>query len=212
MKRRITTATAVFAVVLAALLAAALPAFAEAVTYTVDKAHSEAIFQVRHLVSKVSGEFKEFDGTIKMDAANPAASSVTFTIDAASISTDVADRDKHLRSEDFFSVEKYPQITFVSTKIEPKGGDQYAVTGQLTMRGVTKEITLPVTFLGEVKDPWGNTKAGFETAITLNRKDYGINWNKALDQGGVLVGDDVQINVNLEVLKQAAAKDAPAAR
>jgi polyisoprenoid-binding protein YceI len=208
MNRRLSAVTAAFALT-AAL--AALPAAAEVATYTVDKAHSEATFQVRHLVSKVSGEFRQFDGTIKMDPANLAVSSVTFTIDASSIDTDVADRDKHLRSDDFFAVEKYPTITFESTRIEAMGSNEYAVTGKLTMRGVTKEITLPVTFLGEVKDPWGNTKAGFETSTTLNRQDYGINWNKTLDQGGVLVSDDVNVDINLEVLKQAEAKDAPAA-
>ena len=194
---------AVLAVGLAA--AVTLPAVAAAATYAVDQAHSEASFQVRHLVTKVRGKFADFVGTVVMDAAKPEASSVEFTIQATSIDTSVADRDKHLRSDDFFAVEKYPEITFKSTKIERAGDHAYQVTGDLTMRGVTKRITLPVTYLGEVKDPWGHVKAGFETAITLNRKDFGINWNKALDQGGVLVGDEVEVSISIEALKQAEA-------
>jgi len=199
--------TFLFTAVLAVGLAAAvtLPAAAETATYTVDKAHSEASFQVRHLVTKVRGKFADFAGTVVMDDAKPEASSVVFTIQAASIDTDVADRDQHLRSDDFFAVEKHPEITFKSTKIERTGDHAYAATGDLTMRGVTKRITLPVTYLGEVKDPWGHVKAGFETAITLNRKDFGINWNKALDQGGVLVGDEVEVSISIEALKQAEA-------
>lgn len=194
---------AVLAVGLAA--AVTLPAVAAAATYAVDQAHSEASFQVRHLVTKVRNKFADFAGTVVMDAAKPEASSVEFTIQATSIDTSVADRDKHLRSDDFFAVEKYPEITFKSTKIEPAGDHAYQVTNDLTMRGVTKRITLPVTYLGEVKDPWGHVKAGFETAITLNRKDFGINWNKALDQGGVLVGDEVEVSISIEALKQAEA-------
>ena len=199
--------TFLFTAVLAVGLAAAvtLPAAAETATYTVDKAHSEASFQVRHLVTKVRGKFADFAGTVVMDDAKPEASSVVFTIQAASIDTDVADRDQHLRSDDFFAVEKHLEITFKSTKIERTGDHAYAATGDLTMRGVTKRITLPVTYLGEVKDPWGHVKAGFETAITLNRKDFGINWNKALDQGGVLVGDEVEVSISIEALKQAEA-------
>jgi len=194
---------AVLAVGLAA--AVTLPAVAAAATYAVDQAHSEASFQVRHLVTKVRNKFADFAGTVVMDAAKPEASSVEFTIQATSIDTSVADRDKHLRSDDFFAVEKYPEITFKSTKVERAGDHAYQVTGDLTMRGVTKRITLPVTYLGEVKDPWGHVKAGFETAITLNRKDFGINWNKALDQGGVLVGDEVEVSISIEALKQAEA-------
>jgi polyisoprenoid-binding protein YceI len=197
--------TALFATALALAAVVALPATATAATYTIDKAHSEASFQVRHLVSKVRGKFDDFAGTVVMDAAKPEASSVEFTIQATSIDTNVADRDKHLRSDDFFAVEKYPAITFKSTKIESAGDHAYQVTGDLTMRGVTKRITLPVTFLGEAKDPWGHVKAGFETAITLNRKDYGINWNKALDQGGFLVGDDVEVTISIEALREAEA-------
>lgn len=181
-------------------LLAGLPAQA-ADTYTIDANHSEVSFQVRHLVSKVRGGFNTFEGTIQMDRADPANSSVTFNIDAASIDTDLNDRDQHLRSEEFFHVEKFPRITFESKEVKKTGEGSYEVTGTLTMRGVSKEITLPVTYLGEVTDPWGNVKAGFETAVTLNRKDFGINWNTALDQGGLLLGDEVSIDISLEAAK-----------
>jgi len=121
-----------------------------------------------------------------------------------------ADRDQHLRSADFFDVARYPQITFRSTRIAPAGNDTFLITGQLTMRGVTKEITLPVTYAGDVRDPWGNTKAGFSTETTLDRKDFGMVWNAALDQGGVLLGDQVKISINLEAkLEQPAPQPAP---
>jgi len=186
----------------AMLALAAAPALA-ADTLVVDRSHSQAGFQIRHLFSTVRGRFTTFEGTIAMDAAKPEASSVTFTIDAASIDTDNADRDKHLRSGDFFDVEKHPAITFTSDKVKATGKDLYTVTGTLTMRGVAKTITLPVTYLGAGKDPWGNSRAGFSTTVTLNRKDYGINWNKALDTGGVLLGDDVAVTIELEAVRQA---------
>jgi polyisoprenoid-binding protein YceI len=166
--------------------------------FAIDKAHSEATFQVRHLVTKVRGSFTDLGGTIEIDEAQPAKSSVAFTIQAASIDTGTPDRDKHLRSEDFFFVEKFPTITFVSAAIKAVGGDGYEVTGDLTMRGVTKRVSLPVTFLGRAKDPWGNEKIGFETAVTLNRKDYGLTWNAALEAGGFLVGDDVKVAVSIQ--------------
>lgn len=181
-------------------LAAAAQAAPEA--YVVDRAHSDTTFEVRHLMSKVRGRFDDFSSTISFDKANPAASSVEFTINATSINTSMPDRDKHLRTEDFFFVEKYPTITFKSTSIKPsKQKDTYDVTGDFTMRGVTKRITIPVTYLGAVKDPFGNEKIGFELTTTLNRKDYGVNWNKALDNGGVLVSDEVTIDINLEAKK-----------
>jgi polyisoprenoid-binding protein YceI len=189
---------------------AALPLFAD--TYTIDKDHSEATFQVRHLVSRVSGKFDDFNGSINLDPKNPAASSVEFKIKAASINTGVADRDQHLRTADFFDAAKYPEITFKSTSIKPSGKkDVYNVTGNLTMRGVTKQVTVPVAFLGFARDPWGNDKAGFSLTTTVNRKDYGINWNKALDNGGVLLGDDVDISINLEAQKVKPAAAAPGA-
>ncbi len=182
-----------------ALAATVLPL--QAATYEVDQSHSETAFQIRHLVTKVRGQFDDFAGTINFDPANLAGSSVDFKIKTASINTSHADRDKHLRAPDFFDVEKYPEITFKSAAFH-KEGDTYHVTGNLTMHGVTKEITLPVHFLGEAKDPWGKTRAGFEAEITLDRKDFGISWNKALDQGGTILGDDVRVIINLETIKQ----------
>jgi len=182
------------------LLLASAPLFAD--TYVVDKNHSEAAFQIRHLVSKVSGKFDDFAGSIDIDEKNPASSNVTFTIKTASIDTGVADRDKHLRSGDFFDAEKNPEITFKSTTVKASSKKNvYSVTGDLTMRGVTKRITIPVEFLGFAKDPWGSQRAGFTLSTTLNRKDYGINWNKALDNGGYLLSDDVDITVNIEAAK-----------
>jgi polyisoprenoid-binding protein YceI len=180
---------------------ASLPARAADV-YTIDPAHSDVSFQVRHLVSQVRGRFNDYSGTIAMDPANLAKSSVEFRVKSASIDTQLPDRDKHLRSADFFDVEKYPEIVFKSSKITPNGKDRYNVAGTLTLRGVAKQITLPVTFLGNAKDPWGNEKAGFSTETTLNRKDFGMVWNAALDNGGVVLGDDVKIAIDLEVLKQ----------
>jgi len=170
--------------------------------FAVDKVHSEAAFQVRHMMSKVSGKFDDFSGKINVDRAKPSASSVEFTIKAASINTGNADRDKDLRSANFFDVEKFPEITFKSSTIVPsKKKDVYEVTGDLTIHGVTKHVTLPVEFNGFGKDPWGGERAGFSLTTTINRKDYGINWNKALDNGGVLLGDEVTININIEAVK-----------
>jgi len=181
-------------------IAAAAPAAAQQVqVWEIDAAHSEVSFRIRHLVSQVRGSFRDFSVRVETNEANPAASKVNFTIQAASIDTGNADRDKHLRSADFFDVEKYPTINFVSSKITPKGNNRFEVTGTLTMHGVAKEITLPVEFTGIVKDPWGNTKAGFETAATINRKDFGIVWNRALDTGGFVLGDDVSVSISLQV-------------
>jgi polyisoprenoid-binding protein YceI len=171
-------------------------------SFSIDKSHSDVSFKVRHLVSNVTGRFGEFDGIIEVDFQNLNASSVQFSIDAASIDTDNEDRDKHLRSADFFDVEKYPEITFTSSKITKMDDNTFAVTGTFTMHGVSKTLTIPVTYLGEVKDPWGTTKAGYELATTLNRKDFGISWNKALDTGGFILGDEVQVSINLEVAKK----------
>ena len=185
----------------AALALTAATVFAAPQTYVVDRAHSEADFSVRHMMSKVSGKFDDFTGTVSLDRANPAASSVEFTIKTASIDTGIADRDKHLRSADFFDAEKIPEIHFTSTAIAPsKTKNVYDVTGDLTMHGVTKRVTLPVEFLGFQKDPWGHERAGFALETKLNRKDYGINWNKALDNGGLYIGDDITVSINLETL------------
>ena len=185
---------------LAVAVALASPALA-ADTYQFDKAHTTVGFQVRHIFTMLGGKFQDFSGTIKVDRAKPESSSVEFTIQAASILTNEPKRDEHLKSPDFFDVASHPTITFKSTSVKPGANNVYQVTGDLTMRGVTKSITIPVTFLGEGKDPWGNEKIGFETSTTLNRKDYGINWNKTLDQGGVLVGDEVKVQISVEANK-----------
>ena len=171
-------------------------------TLVVDRSHSQAEFQVRHLFSNVRGRFGAFEGAISVDPDRPEASSVRFTIDASSIDTDNADRDKHLRSSDFFDVENHPTITFTSESIRATGKDRYAVTGTLTIRGVAKSVTLPVSFLGQGKDPWGNVRAGYSTSVTLNRKDFGMLWNKSLDTGGLLLGDDVAVTVDIEAIRQ----------
>lgn len=180
----------------------AVVGLADAATYTIDKTHSDVAFKVRHLVSKTAGKFTDFSGTITADFDNLDASSVTITIEAASIDTANQDRDNHLRSEDFFDVATYPRITFTSSKITKSGDDTFAVTGTLTMHGVSKTVTLPVTFLGEGPNPWGGTVAGFELETTLDRKDYGIVWNKALDAGGMLLGDEVEISISIEAKKE----------
>jgi len=194
-----------FATAVAVLLAAA-SAFA-ADTYTIDKNHSEAKFEVRHLVSKVGGKFDDLSGSVNIDQAKPESSSVEFTIKTTSINTGNDSRDKHLRSADFFDAEKNPEITFKSTAIKATSKKNvYDVTGDFTMHGVTKSITIPVEFMGTMKDPGGNQRAGFGLKTTLNRKDYGINWNRTLDEGGVLLGEDVEVTVNLETVKKAAPK------
>ena len=189
---------------LAALLvfAATLPARAATETWAIDEEHSTVSFQVRHFLTKVRGQFGAFQGTILMDPQHPETGSVEFSIDAKSIDTDSAKRDEHLRAPDFFDVAANPQITFKSKKVVPLAPGRFAVAGTLTMRGVAREVTLPVEVLGTTNDPWGNVRAGFATALTLNRKDYGINWNKALDEGGYVLGDDVEIDIQLETIRQ----------
>jgi polyisoprenoid-binding protein YceI len=185
----------------AALILAATPLFA-AETYTVDKVHSNAQFTIRHLMSKVTGKFTEVEGAVQVDRTKPEASAVEFKIKTASIDTANKQRDDHLRSPDFFDAANNPEITFKSSKMKATGKDSYQVTGTLTIRGVSKEITVPVSVLGEMKDPWGNERVGFEIQTTLNRKDYNILWNKTLDAGGYLLGDDVAVNLTLEAVKK----------
>ncbi len=184
------------------MLALSAPALAD--TYTIDRAHSEAAFQVRHILTKVRGTFRDFAGTINYDKAKPENSTVEFRIKATSVDTGIQKRDDHLRSPDFFDVAAHPEIVFKSTKVVAKGGNKFDVTGDFTLHGVTKQITLPVTFLGEQKFGKGS-KAGFETALTINRKDYGLVWNRALESGGVLVGEEVEITINIEADLQAPA-------
>ena len=170
-------------------------------TYKIDKSHSEAVFQVRHLVTKVRGRFTDFEGAIEYNEASPELSTVNFSIKTASIDTAEGDRDKHLRSPDFFEVDKYPELTFRSKKMT-KRGDAYDVTGDLTIHGVTKEVVLPVAHLGKAKDPWGGERLGFEVETSLNRKDYGLAFNVALETGGFLVGDEVKISIEIQAVGQ----------
>ena len=175
-------------------------------SYAIDKAHSEVTFQVRHLLTKVRGRFSDFSGTVEFDEEQPGNSSVTVTIDAATVDTNNADRDQHLRSDDFFAVDTYPTITFQSSHVARTAADAFAVTGTLTVRGVASEITLPVTYVGTAKDPWGSARAGFETEITINRKDFGLAWNAALETGGFLVGDDVRISLSIQAIAEPQEK------
>ena len=193
------------AVVIAALALSATAASAATQTFVADKGHSEASFKVRHLLSKVPGRFNDFDGRILLDPAKLESSSVEFRIRASSVDTDVPDRDKHLRSADFFDVANHPEIVFKSESIRRAEKDRYDVTGTLTIRGVEKRITLPVTYYGQTRDPWGNERAGFSAAVTLNRKDFGMVWNKALDQGGFVLGDEVWVTIEIEAIKEKAA-------
>lgn len=192
------------------LTVAAVPVFAQTQTFGVDKNHSSAQFKIRHFTSNVTGQFRDFDAVANLDRANPTKSSIEFTIQATSVDTGAEGRDKHLRSADFFDVEKFPTITFKSTSIAATGKDQYNVTGDFTMHGVTKRITLPVSFLGFAKTQRGD-KAGFELETTLNRKDYGIEWNRALDEGGFMLSDDVKVTIDLELNQKAAPAPAAAA-
>jgi polyisoprenoid-binding protein YceI len=188
---------------LALTLALSLPALAvaEPATYKVNQAHSSVGFTIRHFVSDVDGRFKDFGGAIKYDKDNPANSTVQFTVQAASISTDNADRDKHLSSPDFFDVAKYPTLSFTSTSVKPRDAKTLDVTGDFTMHGVTKRITIPVTVQGAVKTPQGE-KAGFRTNFSVNRMDYGVAWNRAIEGGGAMLGDNVDINVRTEADRQ----------
>jgi polyisoprenoid-binding protein YceI len=192
----------------AALLAAALPvaAAAAAETYAIDPAHTSAQFKVRHLmVSYVRGQFGKTTGAAQIDPEDLAKSSVEATIDASTIDTQNADRDKHLRSQDFLHAEKHPTITFRSTGIANAGEGKLRVTGDLTIRGVTKPVVLEVEGpTPSVQDPWGNVRRGLTATTTINRKDFGLAWNKALETGGVVVGDEVHITIDAELVKEAA--------
>lgn len=171
--------------------------------YVVDKAHSTVGFTVKHLViSTVPGHFQDYDVVFMYDENDISKSSVEATIKTTSISTDNQKRDDHLRSADFFDVEKYPEITFKSNNFR-KTDDGYVVKGILNMRGVSKEVEIPFKILGKLKDPQGNTKLGLESGLTINRQDYNVSWNKTLDTGGVLVSDEVKIELNIQFQEEA---------
>jgi polyisoprenoid-binding protein YceI len=170
--------------------------------YKIDPAHSIIGFAVRHLeINWVEGRFKEFEGTIHYDDKDVTKSSVEFSAKVESIDTGVAPRDKHLRTADFFEVEKYPTMTFKSTGVERKGKDSYVLHGDLTLKGVTKPVQLPFRVAGAVKDPWGNTRFGVEAQTKINRRDFGINYGSAFAGGGLDVGNEVTISLQLEASK-----------
>jgi polyisoprenoid-binding protein YceI len=170
--------------------------------YTIDPAHSRIGFVARHaMVTKVRGSFNEFEGSGYFDADDPSKSSLQLTIQADSIDTRTADRDAHLRSNDFFDMETYPQITFTSTSVEAGGGDIYRVTGDLTIKDVTKPVTIDFEYGGTAVDPFGNHRLGLEGSVVVNRKDWGLNWNAPLDTGGVLVGEKVTLEFEVSAIK-----------
>jgi len=167
-----------------------------------DFAHSSVNFHVRHLmVSKVHGRFTKWNGTLELDENDLTKSRLDVTIDAASVDTKEPKRDDHLRSPDFFDVEKFPTLTFKSHSVARVEGDEFRLTGDLTIHGVTREVTLDVVSFGRTADPWGNEKAGFGATTKIKRSDYGLLWNAALETGGVVVGDDVKIAIDVELTK-----------
>ena len=177
--------------------------------WNLDTVHSGINFTVRHMViSKVRGRFAKYSGTIRMDDADITRSSIEATVDASSIDTGTAQRDDHLRSADFFDVERFPEIRFLSTRIEKVSGDRYRLTGELTIHGVTRSIALETEYGGRGKDPWGNERLGFTAKGAIDRKDFGLVWNQALETGGVLVSDRVDLELEVQAVRAAATKAA----
>jgi polyisoprenoid-binding protein YceI len=176
------------------------------VAYQIDPAHSAAQFKVRHMmIANVKGEFTKVSGAVTYDPDNPSAVQVQATIDASSISTRDEQRDGHLKSADFFDVEKFPTITFQSKKVVPTGPDSFEAVGDLTIRGVAQPVALTVEEVTpEAKDPWGNMRRGATAKTKISRKDFGLHWNVALETGGFLVGDDIEITIDVELIRQAA--------
>lgn len=173
-------------------------------TYTIDPSHSHIGFGARHaMVTKVRGQFRDFIGSGYFDIENPANSNLQVSIQAASIDTGNSDRDAHLRSNDFFSMDEFPQITFVSTAFDKADAETYGVTGDLTIKGVTKSITLDLEYTGAAVDPYNNQRIGFEAKTTINRKEWGVNWNAALETGGVLVGEKISLEFEISAIRSA---------
>jgi polyisoprenoid-binding protein YceI len=175
------------------------------IKWALDPTHSEVTFKVRHMmISNVTGQITKFDASAETEGDDFTSAKVNFTAEAASVTTGNEQRDVHLQSPDFFDTAKFPQIKFKPTKYEKVGNDgDYKVTGDLTIRDVTKSITLDAEFGGVIKDPWGNTRAGFTIEGKVNRKDFGLQWHAVTEAGGLVVGDDVRIHINLEFVKQA---------
>jgi polyisoprenoid-binding protein YceI len=187
------------------------PAIAAPEKFVIDPVHSLAGFKIRHFFSNVTGRFAQMSGTIMFDQKDLAASSVDVTIPTASITTQNDRRDNHLRSADFFAADSFPSLTFKSTKVTPGADNKFQIEGDLTMRGVTKRVVLDATLLGVGSVGMMGTRAGFEASTRVNRKDYGISWNRTLDQGGTMLGDDVDIAISIEAAKEEPKKDAPPA-
>ncbi len=180
-------------------------------TWQIDSAHSHIYFTARHMmISKVRGQFESFSGEVNYDEENPTRTTVDIQIDAASLNTKEAQRDGHLKSPDFLDVANYPVVRFQSTKVEQTGADSGKLYGNLTIRDITKPVVLDVEYAGQAQSPWGNISAGFSGSTTINRKDWGLNWNQALETGGVLVGDKIQIEIELELVKVAELEAVPA--
>ena len=181
-----------------------LPGAAQAKKYKVDEDHTTVGFRIRHLFTYVEGRFNEFEGEFVFDPNDLSSTKVKGTVDVGSIDTNVEERDKHLRSKDFFDAEKYPKIEFESTGVidVDKEKNTGKLSGKLTIHGVTKPVVLDVTFRGEATDPWGNKKAGFSGETTINRKDFGLNWNEVLETGSLLVGEEVQLRIEVEAYVQ----------
>jgi polyisoprenoid-binding protein YceI len=172
--------------------------------YTIDPAHSTIGFVARHaMVTNVKGGFHEFTGTLHLDGANPAASTATLDIEMASIDTGNADRDGHLKSADFFKTDEFPAMTFRSTKAEALGGDDYRISGDLSLLGVTRPITIDLEFNGAAKDPFGNERVGFEGKTEILRSEWGLTWNAALETGGVLISDKIKLNFDISAIRNA---------
>jgi polyisoprenoid-binding protein YceI len=173
-------------------------------TYTLDPAHSRFGFVARHaMVTKVRGAFNEFEGSAVIDGENPANSSATVTLQVASVDTRNAQRDEHLRTNDFLDAATYPTITFTSTSIKQTGATEFVVTGDLTIKDVTKSVEIPLEFTGAAKDPFGNDRIGLEGSIVINRKDWGVTWNATLETGGVLVSEKVTLEFEISAIKAA---------
>jgi polyisoprenoid-binding protein YceI len=172
-------------------------------TWEIDPAHSIAEFSVKHLVvTTVKGRFRDFEASLAIDETNPENSSVTASIDVASIDTNMPDRDAHLRSDDFFNAEQFPRITFVSTGVEKTGEREYNVRGDLTIRDVTRPVSLKTEFEGEIDDPWGNRRAAFTATTEISRKEFNVRWNQMLETGGAVVSDSVKIALHIEAVQQ----------
>lgn len=178
-----------------------LGSYAENATYKVDPSHSSVVFNIRHLVSQVEGRFRDFEGTISMDPKNLAKGSVEFTVKADSVFTDNDKRDAHLKGDDFFAVDKFPTLSFKSSKVVARGANKFEVIGNMTMHGVTKAMSIPVTLLG-VGQGFKGEVAGFRSEFTLNRKDFGLVWNANLDKGGSVLGDEVTVRLLVEAGKK----------